>query len=56
MKKNKCVICEKNFNGFGHNPDPIKAKGRCCNSCNSIYVIPLRLAIFRVEGGDPPKP
>ncbi len=56
MKKNKCVICEKTFEGFGNNPDPIKGKGRCCDSCNMVYVIPLRISIFRLEGGDPPKP
>ena len=55
MKKNKCVICEKTFEGFGNNPDPIKGKGRCCDSCNMVYVIPLRISIFRLEGGDPPK-
>ncbi len=56
MEKNNCIICGKLFTGFGNNPDPVKSKGRCCDSCNAVHVIPLRLAIFRLEGGDVPKP
>lgn len=29
----KCVICEKEIIGPGHNAEPI-AKGQCCDGCN----------------------
>ena len=38
-----CVICEVEIAGFGHNPDPISPKGRCCDDCNMEFVIPTRL-------------
>jgi hypothetical protein len=38
----KCKICKKQFKGFGNNAEPVK-KGKCCNSCNDLYVIPERL-------------
>lgn len=37
-----CSICFKEIIGFGNNAEPVK-KGRCCNSCNDLYVIPERL-------------
>ena len=42
MKKTKCVICNSKFYGFGHNAEPVK-KGRCCDLCNDIKVIPARI-------------
>lgn len=30
---NKCSICRKEYDGYGHNADPINS-GRCCNKCN----------------------
>ena len=47
-KAKKCKICkddiEIQFNGYkdGHNASPI-VKGRCCSTCNDLYVIPKRL-------------
>ena len=45
-----CVICKEEIgvdpiSGWdgGHNAEPI-AEGRCCDSCNSLEVIPARLA------------
>ena len=45
-----CIICKKEIgvdpiSGWegGHNAQPI-AEGRCCDSCNSLEVIPARLA------------
>ena len=41
----KCCICGKKLLGedeFGNNPEPVKSKGRCCNACNWMYVIPAR--------------
>jgi hypothetical protein len=36
---NKCVICNKKFTGYGHNPDPISTKGRCCDECNKVVIL-----------------
>jgi hypothetical protein len=44
--KNKCCICKKVFNSYGHNPQPIKKKGRCCDKCN----IGVLLEKIRREG------
>lgn len=46
MKKIKCCICGKKFYGWGNNPTPIKRKGKCCDNCNLIKVIPARLAHY----------
>lgn len=37
MKKQTCVICKKEFVGFGNNAYPI-AEGRCCDECNAKVV------------------
>lgn len=39
----KCCICGKEIEGYGNNPEPIKSKGVCCDSCNEKFVIPSRL-------------
>ena len=39
----RCVICSHYFTGWGNNPDPIKNYGECCNTCNTMKVIPARL-------------
>jgi len=39
MKAINCIICNKEFTGFGHNPDPVKKKGRCCDDCNMIVLV-----------------
>ena len=46
MKKFICVICKKQFEGFGNNPYPIKKEGRCCDECNNNEVIIARRAGF----------
>lgn len=42
----KCVICGKEIVGYGNNADPIKS-GRCCNNCNTLYVIPKRIQLMQ---------
>ena len=42
MKTQKCVICGRKFEGFGNNAEPVR-KGRCCDICNLMKVIPARL-------------
>ena len=44
--KYTCCICGKKAEGFGNNPQPIKDKGRCCDTCNAEVVIPARLGIM----------
>ena len=50
MKKKKCIICSEEFDGHGHNADPI-AIGRCCAICNSQVVSPIRIKIFIEQFG-----
>ena len=45
-----CVICKQpipsdpdGWNG-GHNPQPVRDKGRCCGECNDTIVLPKRLS------------
>jgi len=39
----KCCICGKDLKDpYGHSPDPVKKKGRCCENCNNTVVIPAR--------------
>ena len=42
-QKHKCIICGKEFKGYGNNAEPIK-KGICCDECNIKVVIPLRFS------------
>lgn len=42
-EKYTCVICGKEFVGYGNNPYPIKEDGRCCDICN-LKVIEKRLS------------
>ena len=39
----KCVLCHNIIKGYGNNSQPIK-NGLCCDTCNSIKVIPIRLS------------
>ena len=44
-----CCICGEKFDGYGHNPQPYKKSGTCCDACNSKFVIPARLAEYQAE-------
>ena len=39
----KCCICKAPIKDFGHNPQPVMKRGRCCDSCNFSIVIPVRI-------------
>jgi len=41
----KCIICDSEIKGFGHNAEPVK-KGTCCEICNTFQVIPMRLGFI----------
>ena len=60
MKKFTCCICGQVFEGFGNNPDgavwrdggkivmpEFDEDERCCNDCDSLFVIPGRLYRLR---------
>jgi len=39
-----CVLCKNDINDpYGHNPAPLKDKGRCCEPCNTTLVVPMRV-------------
>lgn len=40
--KKICSICKREYTGYGNNAQPIN-NGRCCNACNSLVVVPMRL-------------
>ncbi len=48
----ECSICKDDImDEFGHNAEPINT-GRCCDSCNSTFVIPHRMKLmFESECG-----
>jgi len=39
----KCTICRIDIQGHGNNPSPVKNEGRCCDTCNTLVVLPHRL-------------
>ena len=41
-EKMKCSICGAEFEGFGHNAEPVN-NGRCCDKCNFDVVLPARI-------------
>lgn len=43
-----CCICGLEFYGMGNNPYPVvdDENARCCDVCNSKYVVPARLHAF----------
>lgn len=34
----KCVLCGKEFSGYGNNAEPLK-KGVCCDKCNQKVIL-----------------
>jgi hypothetical protein len=43
-----CMICGDRFHEYGHSANPVKP-GRCCNRCNSLHVIPAKIAQARAQ-------
>tara|TARA_R100000781_G_C4062440_1_gene121507 strand:- start:453 stop:620 length:168 start_codon:yes stop_codon:yes gene_type:complete len=40
----KCILCNEEFTGWGHNPAPLaEPHFKCCSVCNDIRVIPYRI-------------
>ena len=44
-----CCICGADYGRYGHNPDPVKSSGRCCDTCNATVVIPARISMIRMS-------
>lgn len=42
---NICTLCGAKYEGYGNNAEPI-TPGRCCNTCDDIYVVPVRLGMM----------
>ena len=42
LEQHRCVICGKNFDGYGNNAEPVE-HGICCDKCNKEKVIPARI-------------
>ena len=41
-----CCICKETSYDYGNNPSPITEDGRCCDECNSLFVIPFRIRLM----------
>lgn len=49
MKEIRCCICGRKFTGYGNNPAPVRKRGRCCDDCNYLIVIPKRIELLARE-------
>lgn len=47
LDNNECSICRKKYDGWGNNAAPLT--GRCCDSCNSEIVMPLRIKLMTIS-------
>jgi|TARA_R100001510_G_C7652094_1_gene209896 hypothetical protein len=48
-KKEKCVICDiETHKDQMHNSEPVR-KGKCCEDCNYLHVIPSRIEILNIK-------
>jgi len=41
-KTGKCSICGGKYDNYGNNSEPVNS-GRCCDKCNTVVVITVRL-------------
>lgn len=55
-----CSICQSEFAEFGNNPAPFPSDNdeRCCDDCNTRFVVPVRMLTMdiRRRGVDPNGP
>jgi hypothetical protein len=49
MTTKTCSICQAKYEGWGNNAWPVN-DGECCDDCNSMAVIPARVAKL-IKGG-----
>ena len=50
MKKMNCSICEKDFEGFGNNAQPVN-DGICCDECNNLVIWARINVVITEQGG-----
>lgn len=50
QSKKICCLCNKEFTGWGNNPEPLKEEGECCSVCDQTKVIPARLSELQKKG------
>jgi hypothetical protein len=50
-KEHYCCICGEHIDGYGNNPEPYMSadSGRCCDSCNLHFVIPMRISMMEED-------
>lgn len=57
IKPYPCCICGDKMSGFGNNPFPMcevdDVKSRCCDTCNSMWVFPVRVAVSKANAQSP---
>jgi len=41
-----CTLCNGTFNGYGNNPWPLAAEGRCCDSCNVDVLVARMIGVY----------
>jgi len=49
--KSKCILCGEEYEGYGHNPDPLSKTGRCCDQCNIDVVFERMVAEDKAKNG-----
>ena len=47
-EKQVCCICGEEYEGYGNNAEPYK-EGRCCDECNTSFVIPYRIMLMQLS-------
>lgn len=47
----RCAICDCEIKDYGNNPYPTRLdkNDRCCDECNSKYVVPARIILKRTR-------
>ena len=47
----KCAICGQEIKDYGNNPYPVRIAedARCCDDCNSEFVLPVRIMTMGAE-------
>ena len=54
MQSQFCSICNKEYDEYGNNAEPIN-DGRCCDNCNATVVIPARMKLMTRNPNESPQ-
>lgn len=45
-----CCICGQHIKGdYGNNPFPVFKAGECCDKCNHLVVMPIRIKLYKSQ-------